>query len=76
MNLALTLLKSKRTWVMIITLALHLLAKYHVVLSGDDVNAIADQFVFIVGAAGIVGTKIIDSKQAQLSAPAQIPAVK
>lgn len=71
MNLVVTLLKSKRTWVIFITLCLHLLAKYHVVLSDDSVNDIADQLVLIVGSVGVVGTKIIDSRQPQLPAPPQ-----
>jgi hypothetical protein len=56
---------------MLVTLSLHLLARYHVVLSDDAVNEIADQAVLIIGSLGIVGTKIIDAKQAAIACPPQ-----
>jgi hypothetical protein len=59
-----TLLKSKRVWVMVVTMCLHFLAKYHVVVSDASADAIADQLVLIAGAVAIVGTKIADSHQA------------
>lgn len=71
MNTLVALAKSKRTWVMIITLSLHFAAKYHVVLDSDAINAVADQAVLIVGSLGVIGTKVMDSKQAALPAPPQ-----
>jgi hypothetical protein len=69
MDLLLTLLKSKRTWVMIITAVAHLLASHHVLISDANIDAIADQAILIIGAVGVVGTKILDSKAA--AAPAK-----
>ena len=59
------LLKSKRLWVMIVTLLVHYLAKYHVVLSDANVDAIADQCVLIIGPMCVIGTKVMDSRSAQ-----------
>jgi hypothetical protein len=64
------LLKSKRTWVIVLTALAHVLVKKHVILSADAINDISDQFVLIVGSLGVIGTKVMDSKQpAQLTAP-------
>ena len=64
MDMLTTLLKSKRVWVMVVTMCLHFLAKYHVVLSDGSVDAIADQLVLIAGAVAVVGTKIADGRKA------------
>lgn len=58
-----TLLNSKRTWVIIITMALHLLSKYHVVLSDTQVSDLADQLILVAGGIGVIATKILDSRK-------------
>ena len=70
-NFVLTLLQSKRFWVIVATAGAHLLVKYHVILSADSINEIADQFVLATGSLLIVGTKVMDSRQAAAPAPAQ-----
>lgn len=72
MQLLLTLLKSKRTWVMIVTAVAHLLASHHILISDTNIDAIADQIILVVGAASVVGTKVLDSRKAQTpAAPTQ-----
>lgn len=57
------LLTSKRVWLIVITASLHVLAKYHIVLTDADASAIADQIVLAAGALLIVGTKVVDAKK-------------
>lgn len=68
----LALLKSKRTWVIIITALAHVLAKHHIIISDSAVSDIADQAILIAGSVGVVGTKILDARKA--AAPPASPA--
>ena len=73
-DMLLALLKSKRTWVTVLTIVAHLLAKHHVLLSDASVSDIADQIIIGVGAAGVIGTKILDSRKPDApSTPAATP---
>lgn len=71
-NLILALLKSKRFWVAVGTLAAHCLTHYNILISDDGVAEIADQAILIVGSLGIIGTKVIDHKAAQAVQSAQV----
>jgi hypothetical protein len=63
------LLKSKRLWVTLLTFVAHLLAKHHVILSDSVISDVADQVILVVGAAGVVVTKILDSRKAAAQLP-------
>ena len=69
-NLIFALLKSKRFWVALVTLAAHCLTHYHILISDANVSEIADQLVLIVGSVGIIGTKVLDHQAEQQAATA------
>jgi hypothetical protein len=76
-QLIFALLKSKRFWVAIVTLAAHCLTHYHILVSDQNISEIADQLVLIVGSVGIIGTKVLDHQAAlAVSAPPPPAAAK
>jgi hypothetical protein len=70
MDLIKNIVRSKRFWTIVIAGIAHLLVRYHVVLTDTTVSDIADQLVLVACSAGVIGTKVLDSRKAsQAAAP-------